>query len=62
MVAPAEQILRKLDWCLKGGAVSDRQWRDVVGILAAQQEHLDVDDLMNRATELGLDDLVKAAL
>ncbi len=62
VVAPADQILRKLHWCRKGGAVSDRQWRDVVGILAAQSQHLDLDDLMNRATDLGVDDLLRAAL
>ena len=62
VVAPTDQILRKLDWCRRGGAVSERQWRDVVGILAAQWEHLDLDDLMGKAADLGVDDLLKAAL
>jgi len=62
VTSPADQILRKLDWYHKGGEVSDRQWRDVVGILAVQATSLDLDDLRGVATEAGLGALLDLAL
>ena len=55
-----DQILRKLAWHAAG--TSDRQWRDVVGILVVQQDQLDFDDLRQTAEALGLADELKAAL
>lgn len=57
-----DQVLRKLAWYRAGGGVSDRQWRDVVGILAVQRERIDRADLERAATELGLADLLTRAL
>ena len=49
-----DQVLRKLDWFRQGGSVSDRQWRDEVGILRIHAEAMDLDYLMATATEVGL--------
>ncbi len=55
-------MLRKLAWYRAGGEVSDRQWRDVVGILAVQREEIDREDLEGTARELELADLLRLAL
>lgn len=38
-------VLRKLEWFRRGREVSDRQWRDVVGVLRAQGARLDRQEL-----------------
>ncbi len=58
----ADQVLRKLDWYRKGGEVSDRQWRDVVGLLRSQEESIDRSDLGDAARQLGLGDLLHDAI
>jgi hypothetical protein len=60
--SPEDQVLRKLAWYRAGGGVSDRQWRDVVGILATQAQQIDRADLEGAAAELGLGDLLAGAL
>jgi len=45
VTSPEDQILPKLDWCRMGGSVSDRQWRDVVGINFVRGTALDLDYL-----------------
>ena len=62
VTAPAEQILRKLEWYRDGGHVSERQWRDVVGLLRAQHASLDIAELSETAASIGLTDLLAAAL
>ncbi len=59
---PEDQILRKLDRYRKGDGVSDRQWRDVVGILRMNDTSLDRDYLQHTATVVELADLLTAAL
>ena len=54
-------VLRKLEWFRRGGELSDRQWRDVVGILRVQRERLDTAELEVWATRLGVADLLEAA-
>ncbi|MFN2303659.1 MAG: hypothetical protein ACK2TV_07990 [Anaerolineales bacterium] len=62
-VASAEDtILMKLDWYRMGGGLSERQWRDVVGILKVQGERLDLDYLRQWAQELNVSDLLERAL
>jgi hypothetical protein len=57
-----DQILRKLEWYRAGGEVSERQWRDVLGILAVQRDRIDRDDLAHAAELLGLSELLARAL
>jgi hypothetical protein len=56
-----DTILRKLLWFREGGEVSDRQWRDVLGVLRAQQDNLDAAYLKQWARRLRVDDLLERA-
>jgi hypothetical protein len=62
VTAPEDLILRKLDWYRLGGQVSDRQWRDVQGMLGAQSDYLDFDHIRRVAVETDLTELFDAAL
>ena len=54
-------ILHKLAWYRSGGEVSERQWRDVAGVIAVQGSSLDRDYLTRWALSLGLTDLLERA-
>ena len=60
--SPEDTIVSKLEWFRKGGSVSDRQWRDILGVIKVQGENLDTDYLTKWARELQLEDLLKKAL
>jgi len=55
-------ILQKLIWYRLGGGVSDRQWRDVLGVLKVQADRLDFGYLAQWAQTLGLVELMAQAL
>lgn len=54
-------VLRKLRWFDDGGQVSDRQWRDILGVLRTQAGRLDDDYLERTARQAGLADLLERA-
>jgi len=60
--APEHTVLRKLEWFDRGGRVSERQWRDAVGVLRVQGERLDQARLRRWAGPLGVTDLLEQAL
>ena len=62
-IASAEDtILAKLEWYRAGGEVSERQWRDVLGVLQVQQHTLYLVYLLRWAKDLGVADLLERAL
>ncbi|HEV8215783.1 MAG TPA: hypothetical protein VGP95_08115 [Gemmatimonadaceae bacterium] len=58
---PEDTILRKLEWFQRGGRSSERQWRDVVGILRIQRDALDLSYMRQWARRLDVGDLLEAA-
>jgi hypothetical protein len=60
--SPEDTVLRKLLWYRAGGHASERQWRDVVGVLKTQAGRLDAAYLEHWAADLGLADLLGEAL
>jgi hypothetical protein len=54
-------VLRKLEWYRRGGEVSERQWRDVLGVLHAKGAQLDAVRLDTWAERLGVADLLNRA-
>lgn len=62
-VATAEDtVLAKLRWYRQGDEVSSSQWSDVLGVLGATSDGLDVDYLREWADKLGVSDLLEKAL
>ncbi len=58
---PEDIILQKLVWYRMTRNESQRQWRDVLGVLKLQGDRLDFDYLQKWAIELNLSDLLKTA-
>ena len=62
VVSPEDIILAKLEWYRMGGEVSDRQWRDILGVLKTRAGELDLAYLRKLAIELKIVDLLDRAL
>lgn len=60
--SPEDTILAKLEWYRLGGEVSERQWRDILGVLKTRAGELDLGYLQKWANELKVDDLLERAL
>jgi len=62
LVSAEDIVLSKLDWYRMSGGVSERQWKDVLGVLKVQQALLDMVYLEHWATQLQLYDLLQRAI
>jgi hypothetical protein len=57
-----DTILRKLQWYTAGGSVSDRQWRDVLGVIMTGGADIDRNYLRDWAGRLDLGEALSRAL
>jgi hypothetical protein len=62
VTSPEDIILSKLEWYRMGDEVSDRQWRDILGVVKTKSGQLDLAYLRHGAGELGVEDLLERAL
>jgi len=60
--SPEDTLLHKLYWFKIGGNVSERQWKDVIGILNVQGDSLDTAYLKRWANKLEVSDLLDKAI
>jgi hypothetical protein len=58
VASATDVVLSKLRWYQLGGEVSDRQWRDLLGIVKAQGSRLDLDHARRWSTEQGTAELL----
>lgn len=60
--SPEDTVLSKLQWYRLGNQVSERQWRDILGILKTRAGELDLNYLRKWAQELQIADILELAL
>ena len=60
--SPEDVILSKLEWYRLGGEVSDRQWRDILGVLKTRAGEIDLEYLRKWAVDLQVTDLLERAV
>jgi hypothetical protein len=61
VVSAEDCVLLKLEWFRLGGEASDRQWRDILGVMKTQAGGLDEAYLDQWAEQLGVKDLLARA-
>jgi len=59
---PEDIVLGKLEWFEAGERSSERQWRDIAGLLKVQGERLDLEYMRRWAGELNLTELLERAI
>lgn len=59
--SPEDVVLSKLEWYRLGDEVSERQWRDIAGVLKVNRGSLDGQYMKHWAAELGVADLLEKA-
>ncbi|HBY95061.1 MAG TPA: hypothetical protein DEP84_14060 [Chloroflexi bacterium] len=62
LASPEDNLLSKLEWYQMTERGSERQWRDVLGIIKTQGDRLDLDYLRRMASTLEVSDLFEQAL
>ncbi|MHC4813343.1 MAG: hypothetical protein ACYTFN_09645 [Planctomycetota bacterium] len=62
VATPEDMVLTKLEWYRRGGETSERQWRDVTGVLKSQANRLDEAYMERWANELEIADLLARAI
>lgn len=62
VTSPEDVILSKLERYRMGDEVSERQWRDILGVMKMKSGQLDLSYLRRWAKELGVGDLLERAL
>ena len=61
LASPEDIILQKLDWYRKSDG-SERQWRDVLGVLKIRWEELDLDYMQGLAQDTQLSEPLRKAI
>jgi len=61
VASPEDIVLQKLLWYRAGGEVSDRQWRDLLGVMDVQGPRLDLAFLREWADRIGVTALLTRA-
>ena len=62
VVSPEDIVLLKLRWYRDGGQTSQRQWQDVLEILAVQKKNLDFEYLNRWTVVLGINELFQKTM
>jgi len=62
VASPEDTILAKIEWFRMGGEVSERQWRDILGIIEVQGKNLDIEYMHRWAKDLTISELLDRAL
>ena len=60
--SPEDTILAKLHWYRLSDYVSDRQWRDLLGVIMARGDQLDTGYLQQMAAAMGIVRLLRRAM
>lgn len=60
--APEDIVIRKLMWFRLGGEQSERQWRDILGVLRMSESAIDREVLLAAARDFDVEDLLGQAM